>query len=67
MFAEWASGIHITPDRETVEKYINAMVEVSFNLSLSPTEIWIRFDTVYSLVQPLGVCVFRARSIPQHF
>ena len=28
MFADWAAGVNATPDRETVERYVDGMVEV---------------------------------------
>ena len=32
MFADWAAGVNATPDRETVERYVDGMVEVCLSL-----------------------------------
>lgn len=32
VFAFWAAGVEETPDRATVEKHVNAMVEVPYLL-----------------------------------
>jgi len=30
VFADWAAGVNVTPDRETVERYVDGMVEAVF-------------------------------------
>ena len=35
VFADWAAGVNATPDRETVERYVDGMVEVCFFYDLT--------------------------------